>query len=63
MDKLTTALKHVRRYSTVEMALAVSARQVYNVPVLLGDDDKFWVPGTRSEAAVLIAAGYDEAYS
>ena len=63
MDKVAAALKHVRRYRDLDLALDVAARQVYNVPVLLGDDGRFWVPGTRSEAAILIAAGYDEAYS
>lgn len=58
---MESALKHCRKYSSLAMAKDVAARQTYFVPVLLGDDGKFWVPGTNREAGILIRAGYEAA--
>lgn len=53
-------LKNVRRFNSLSLALSTAERQTYWVPVLLGDDGKYWVPGTNREAGQLIKAGYEE---
>lgn len=55
------ALANVRRYSGLAMANDIAMRQKYWVPVLLGDDGRFWVPSTNREAGLLMAAGYEQA--
>ncbi len=55
------ALANTRRYSNLAMAREVAMRQTYWTPVLLGDDERFWVPATNREAGLLIKAGYEVA--
>lgn len=55
------ALSNVSRYSSMAMATEVAMRQKYWVPVLLGDDSRFWVPATNREAGLLMLAGYEQA--
>jgi hypothetical protein len=59
--RLQTALFNTRRYSNYAMASEVAMRQTYWTPVLLGDDERFWVPATNREAGLLIKAGYEVA--
>jgi hypothetical protein len=59
--QMKTALFNCRRYSTLAMAQNVASRQHYIVPVLMGDDGKYWVPATTREAGMLVRAGYEAA--
>lgn len=59
--RLQIALANTRRYSTLGMASDAALRQTYWTPVLLGDDGRFWVPATNSEAGLLMASGYEQA--
>ena len=59
--RIRTALFNTRRYSNYAMASEVAMGQKYWTPVLLGDDGRFWVPGTNREARLLIKAGYEAA--
>lgn len=61
MNNAQKALRNVRRFSTLETAQEEARNQKYWTPVLLGDDERFWVPATNREAGILISAGYEEA--
>lgn len=58
-----TAIKQVGRYRDKDLAFRASTSRgrKYMVPVLLGDDGKYWVPATPAHAEILIRAGYDVA--
>jgi len=49
------------RYNTLASAQSASDRRVYWVPVLLGDDGRYWLPATNREASILIKSGYEVA--
>lgn len=52
----------VRRYSALGLAQQAAAHQRYpHVIILLGCDDRFWVPATPRVAARLMKAGYEVA--
>ena len=55
------ALRSVRKYSTLKMAKRVSSNREHYVPILLGDDGKFWLVSTNEAARVLMKAGYKKA--
>jgi len=59
--RLQIALSNTRRYSNYATASEVAMRQTYWTPVLLGDDERFWVPATTREAGLLMKAGYEAA--
>ena len=59
--RLQIALSNTRRYSNYAMASEVAMRQTCWTPVLLGDDELFWVLATNREAGLLIKAGYEAA--
>jgi len=59
--RIQVAISNTRRYSTYEMANNVALRQTYWTPVILGDDERYWVPATNHEAGLLIQAGYEVA--
>jgi hypothetical protein len=51
----------VGKYYTLEIAKSVAMKQKHLVPVILGDDGKYWVPYSNKIASDLIKAGYQEA--
>ncbi len=51
----------VYRFSNYAAAQRWVYNQQYLVPVLLGDDMRYWVPATPRIARQLLAAGYDQA--
>lgn len=52
----------VRRYSTLRLAQQAAAHQRYpNVIILLGCDERYWVPATPRLAARLMKAGHEVA--
>lgn len=55
------ALQTTMRYNTLASAQSASDRRVYLVPVLLGDDGRYWLPATNREASILIKSGYEVA--
>ena len=59
--RLQTALFNVSKFNSFELAKSCSNRQVYHTRILLGDDDRYWVPSTHRETGLLIAAGYEAA--
>ena len=54
------AANHARKFRELATAQASAANQKYFVPVLHGDDGRYWVATTSREAGVLMAAGYEE---
>lgn len=61
MTRTDLALKNVSKYSIRAYAFAHAERSRYIVPVLLGDDGRYWVPSTTREANLLQQAGYSVA--
>ena len=57
----TIPASNIARFSSLALAKTRAIEGKYVVPVLLGDDGKFWVTSTPKEASRLIAAGYERA--
>jgi len=55
------ALATTMRYNSLASAQSAAERRPYSIPVLIGDDGRYWLPATNREAEILMKSGYEAA--
>ena len=60
VDRTKIAMSNASKFNTLKRAIDAMYKQKMATGVLMGDDNKYWVPATNREMGLLVKAGYEE---